>query len=92
MRTICIPQQFPGIQFSQFDIVYTHQSITVMSPLQGSTVRNELLVEQDNPNVPRYLNNELGTIRRELGFLTFNTTAPPAEMFDVPFECKDSVY
>ncbi|XP_065893006.1 uncharacterized protein [Dysidea avara] len=55
---------------------------------KGSTVRNELLVERENPNVPRYVNNEISTIRRELGFLTFNTTAPPATMFEVPFECK----
>jgi len=72
--------------------VCTHKHTTAMSPLQGSTVREELLVEQDRPNVPRYVNNEVGTIRRELGFLTFNTTAPPAEIFEVPFECKEKVY
>ena len=51
-------------------------------------MRVELLVDQDNPNVPRYLNAELGTNRRELTFLKFDAITPPATMFDIPSACQ----
>lgn len=56
---------------------------------RGAGVRVELLVAQDAPNVPRYLNGEVGTSRRELIFLTFNAMTPPATDFTIPKACQE---
>ena len=48
----------------------------------------ELLVNQDNPDVPRYLNDESGAIRTEITFLSFDTVEPPSTVFQVPQVCQ----
>ena len=48
----------------------------------------EVLVDQENPNIPRYLNAEVGTNRRELIFLKFDAVAPSANVFTVPKSCQ----
>jgi len=57
--------------------------------IQGPGVRVELLVDQENVNVPRYLNAEVGTSRRELIFLKFDAVEPPATFFEVPKVCQE---
>ena len=57
--------------------------------MQGPGVYIEVLVSQDDPNVPRYLNSEVGTDRRELIFLAFDTIAPSGTAFDVPKSCQE---
>ena len=51
-------------------------------------MRIELLVDQDNPNVPCYLNEEFGTSRREATFLKFDAITPPATLFTIPSVCQ----
>jgi len=62
-----------------------------VSHLQGPTLRIEVLVDPSIPNVPRFYNTEVGTIRTEFGFLTFNTTAPPTDMFKIPPACQEKM-
>ena len=46
-------------------------------------------MDADDVNVPRYLNVEVGSDRREIIFLAFVTTEPPAADFIVPKECEE---
>ena len=57
--------------------------------MQGPGVRVDLLVGEEDPNVPRYLNAEVGTSRRELTFMKFDAVTPDAGMFTVPDVCKE---
>ena len=57
--------------------------------VQGAGVHIEVLVGQEDPNVPRYLNAELGSDRRELTFLKFDAVTPPEAMFTVPNACQE---
>lgn len=47
-----------------------------------------MLVDEEDPNVPRYLNEEVGTNRRELIFLKFDAVTPSATGFDIPKSCQ----
>ena len=56
--------------------------------MQGPGVHIEVLVDQENANVPRYLNAEVGTNRRELIFIKFDAVTPSAMTFDIPKSCQ----
>ena len=58
--------------------------------VQESGVLLELLVDQDNPNVPHYLDAELGTTREETIFLSFNAVEPSAVLFNIPEVCQEN--
>jgi len=45
------------------------------------------MVEVNFPNIPVYLNNNLGTMKREIGFLIYIATTPAEETFVVPKGC-----
>ena len=50
----------------------------------------ELLVAQDNPNIPRYLDAELNTTREETIFLSFDAVEPSAVLFNIPKVCQEN--
>ena len=56
---------------------------------QGPGVRFEVLVNAENVNVPRYLNSELGSDRREVTFQKFDAIAPQEALFVVPKVCGE---
>ena len=55
--------------------------------LQGGGIRSEVMVAVNFPNIPVYLNNNLGTMKREIGFLIYIATVPAEKTFDVPNDC-----
>ncbi|XP_065893001.1 uncharacterized protein [Dysidea avara] len=55
----------------------------------GPGVRFEVLVNAENVNVPRYLNSELGSDRREITFQKFDAIAPQEALFVVPKVCGE---
>ena len=55
--------------------------------LQGGGIRSEVMVAVNFPNIPVYLNNNLGTLKREIGFLIYIATTPAEETFVVPKDC-----
>ena len=50
----------------------------------------ELLVDKDNPNVPCYLDAELGTTREDTTFLSFDAVEPSAALFNIPKVCPEN--
>ena len=56
--------------------------------MQGPGVQFEVLVDSEDVNVPRYLNAELGSERRELTFLKFDAITPQQSFFVVPEVCQ----
>ena len=55
--------------------------------LQGGGIWSEVMVAVNFPNIPLYLNNNLGTMKREIGFLIYIATVPVERTFDVPKDC-----
>lgn len=47
-----------------------------------------MYVDPDIPNVPRYVNSEVGITLRKADYLDFKTTEPSANMFAIPKECQ----
>ena len=47
-----------------------------------------MFVDPEKPNVPAYVNTEVGITRRNAVYRDFNTATPSADMFAVPKECQ----